>query len=217
MTNPKPNHLHPHTFLTIKPFKPLKIITMNWFIKCFKQYADFKGRARRREFWWFTLINFIIIFILVIGMIVPLVGSLLNNPEFMEMASDSSFDAQTYGSEFEADIYRQMLHTPFFYIYVIYALIILVPSLAVTVRRLHDTGRSGWWALLILVGYLPNLIKANLNPGVGMNIILALLSLAACVVLIVFMFLDSQPGSNKWGPNPKEPNWDDETDLQPAE
>ena len=37
---------------------------MKWFLKCIRQYADFKGRARRKEFWWFTLINFIICLIL---------------------------------------------------------------------------------------------------------------------------------------------------------
>jgi uncharacterized membrane protein YhaH (DUF805 family) len=62
----------------------------------------------------------------------------------------------------------------------IYALAVLIPSIAVTVRRLHDTGRSGWWILIVLV------------PLVGW------------IVLLVFMVLDSQPGSNEYGPNPKE-------------
>lgn len=181
---------------------------MNWFIKCFKQYADFKGRARRREFWWFTLINFIIAFILMICMMVPLVGSLLNNPEFMEMASNSSLDAQTYGSEFEADIYRQMLHTPFFYIYTIYALVVLVPGLAVTVRRLHDTGRSGWWVMLSVGASIVSSIASNaLQDSPAVNLLVQILCLAANIVLIVWLFFDSQEGENKWGPNPKEPNW----------
>lgn len=61
----------------------------------------------------------------------------------------------------------------------IYALAVLVPSIAVSVRRLHDTGRSGWWLLISLV------------PLVG------------GIVLIVFLVLDSQAGENKYGPNPK--------------
>jgi uncharacterized membrane protein YhaH (DUF805 family) len=56
---------------------------------------------------------------------------------------------------------------------------VLVPSIAVTVRRLHDTGRSGWWILISLV------------PVIGW------------IVLLVFMLTDSQPGSNQYGPNPK--------------
>ena len=61
----------------------------------------------------------------------------------------------------------------------IYGLAVLVPSLAVGARRLHDTGRSGWWQLIGLV------------PLIGI------------IVLIVFFVQDSQPGSNEHGPNPK--------------
>ena len=62
----------------------------------------------------------------------------------------------------------------------IYALGVLIPSLAVGVRRLHDTNRSGWWLLIGLV------------PLIGL------------IVLIVFFVQDSQPGANEYGPNPKE-------------
>lgn len=61
----------------------------------------------------------------------------------------------------------------------LYALATLLPNLAVTARRLHDTDRSGWW---ILVGLVP---------------------LIGGIVLLVFMCLDSQPGGNRFGPNPK--------------
>lgn len=61
----------------------------------------------------------------------------------------------------------------------IYALGIFIPSLAVTVRRLHDTSRSGWW---ILIAFIP---------------------LIGALVLIIFAVLDSTPGSNKFGPDPK--------------
>jgi uncharacterized membrane protein YhaH (DUF805 family) len=62
----------------------------------------------------------------------------------------------------------------------LYALAVFLPSLAVTFRRLHDTDKSGWWVLISLV------------PFVGW------------IVLLVFMILDSDPGVNKYGPNPKE-------------
>lgn len=61
----------------------------------------------------------------------------------------------------------------------LYSLFILLPSLGVTVRRLHDTGRSGWWILLSLV------------PFIG------------SIVLIVFACLDSHDGDNQYGSNPK--------------
>ena len=62
----------------------------------------------------------------------------------------------------------------------IYGLAILISGLAVTVRRLHDTGRSGWWLLIAFV------------PIVG------------SIVLLVFMVQDSTPGPNNFGPSPKE-------------
>jgi uncharacterized membrane protein YhaH (DUF805 family) len=62
----------------------------------------------------------------------------------------------------------------------IYSLAVLIPTLSVTVRRLHDIDRTGWW---ILIGLLP---------------------LIGAVVLLVFALLEGTPGSNRYGPNPKE-------------
>lgn len=59
------------------------------------------------------------------------------------------------------------------------SLALLLPGLAVAIRRLHDTGRSGWWVLIALI------------PIVG------------AIILIVFCVQDSQPGQNPYGPNPK--------------
>jgi uncharacterized membrane protein YhaH (DUF805 family) len=62
----------------------------------------------------------------------------------------------------------------------LYSLAVLIPSLAVAVRRLHDTNRSGWWILI------------NLIPVIGW------------IIFIIFAVQDSQPGPNQYGPNPKE-------------
>mgnify|MGYP003460229328 CR=1 FL=1 len=61
----------------------------------------------------------------------------------------------------------------------IYSLAVLIPGIAVSVRRLHDTNRSGWWLLIVFV------------PLIGV------------IVLFVYMVQDSQPGENQYGPNPK--------------
>ena len=61
----------------------------------------------------------------------------------------------------------------------IYTLAVFLPGLGVAIRRLHDTGRSGWWLLIGLI------------PFIGV------------VVLIIFMVMDSEPGQNKYGQNPK--------------
>lgn len=61
----------------------------------------------------------------------------------------------------------------------LYCLAVFVPSIAVTVRRLHDTNHRGWW---VLIGLIP---------------------LVGGIVLLVFTVMDSQPGANRFGPNPK--------------
>ena len=118
---------------------------MHWYLDVLKKYAVFGGRARRKEYWLFTLFNMIIAYGLLA--IDYLVGT-------------------DYGSNMGL-------------LYTLYILATLLPSLAVFVRRLHDTGRSGWW---FFIGFVP---------------------LVGAIILIVFMVLDSQSGSNKYGENPK--------------
>ncbi len=108
---------------------------MNWYLQALKKYADFSGRARRKEYWFFVLFNIIISVVLTVCDV------------FMG----------TYSA----------------------AASILIPGIAVSVRRLHDTGRSGWWLLIVLV------------PLIGW------------IVLLIFMLIDGQPGQNAYGPSPK--------------
>ncbi len=119
---------------------------MNYYLDVLKKYADFTGRARRAEYWYFVLFNVIISF--VIGFVDGIFG--------------------TYAAEAELGL----LGT-------IYALAVFVPSIAVAARRLHDTGRSGWWQLILFI------------PLIGV------------IVLIVFLVLDSHPYENEYGANPK--------------
>ncbi|TYP92196.1 Uncharacterized membrane protein YhaH, DUF805 family [Fodinibius salinus] len=125
---------------------------MEWYMKVLRQYADFNGRARRKEFWMFTLINFLIY----LGLYVLAFAVGASDPE-------SALAAVIFG------------------VIGLYGLGILIPSLAVSVRRLHDTGRSGWWILIQLV------------PAIG------------AIVLIVFLVQDSDTGANEYGENPKGP------------
>ncbi|OYW39782.1 MAG: hypothetical protein B7Z35_03200 [Hydrogenophilales bacterium 12-61-10] len=119
---------------------------MNWYLGVLKQYAVFKGRARRKEYWFFILFN--------------LIASLvLTGVDFMTGSLDAELGMGLLSG--------------------LYSLAVLIPSLAVTVRRLHDTGRTGWW---LLIGLIP---------------------LIGAIVLLVFMLLDSQPGDNEYGAHPK--------------
>lgn len=95
----------------------------------FSNYANFSGRARRSEYWYFALFLLIISLIPIVNLIVGLIS--------------------------------------------------IIPSIAVSVRRLHDIGKSGWWLLLFLI------------PIIGY------------IVLLIWACTDSQPGENQWGANPK--------------
>jgi uncharacterized membrane protein YhaH (DUF805 family) len=111
-----------------------------------RQYATFRGRARRAEYWWFVLFS----------MLVSLVAGIIDAVLGTTMQSGVGF------------------------VGLVASLALLLPSLAVAVRRLHDTDRSAWWLLIALV------------------------PVAGAVVLLVFMLLDGTPQSNRHGPSPKQ-------------
>jgi len=119
---------------------------MNWYLEVLKKYAVFDGRARRKEYWYFFLIN------TVISVFLAFIDS--------------------FTGTISEDVGIGLLDG-------LYALAVLIPGTAVTVRRLHDTDRSGWW---ILIGLIP---------------------VIGGIALLVFMVLDSTPGDNQYGPNPK--------------
>lgn len=114
-------------------------LIMEWYLKALRQYADFSGRARRKEYWMFTLVS------VMISVVLAILDSVL-----------------TTG-----------------FLGLLYALAVLLPSLAVGARRLHDTGRSGWWQL---IGIIP---------------------LVGAVVLIVFFAAEGERQPNAYGPDPK--------------
>src|SRR5690606_15114716 len=89
---------------------------MDWYLKVIRNYVGFSGRARRKEYWMFVLIN------IVISIVLAMVDGMLG---------------LKVGGEQGAGLLG-----------LIYSLAILLPSIAVGVRRLHDTGRSGWWMLI---------------------------------------------------------------------
>ena len=141
-----------------------------------EKYADFSGRAPRAEYWWYTLALIIAyIVIMIIESITGLKGMVLG------------------------------LYGP---ITLLLALGTIVPNLAVGVRRLHDTNRSAWW-LLLLAPYLlfAILTVMALRSGGGMAAvgaagIVGIVGMVCCIIYLVLMVLPSQPGENRYGPNP---------------
>ncbi len=113
---------------------------INYWKACFQKYADFNGRARRSEYWYFTLMNIIIMIPLYIIAIMFFVNGMV------------------------------ALGVVFIALYMIYALGTFVPSLASIVRRLHDIGKSGWMfcvSFIPLAGpiWLLVLLATDSQPG----------------------------------------------------
>ncbi|MDR1494249.1 MAG: DUF805 domain-containing protein [Planctomycetaceae bacterium] len=138
-----------------------------------KKRVNFSGRSRRQEFWWFQMINTIISFsvVLVNVLIMFMIGF-----SFAGIRDNDFLKNQAGGFAVVMTILLLVINVAF----AVYFILLIVPYWAVLVRRLHDTGNSGWWAILALIPYCIGFI-----------------------FLLPFLIHDSQPGSNKYGPNPK--------------
>ena len=108
---------------------------IDWFMNCLKNYANFQGRARRKEYWFFVLVYI--------------------------------------GLSIVAGIIDGVLGT-YYVVSGILMLAMIIPSLSVAVRRLHDTGRTGWWYLIAFVPF-------------------------GAFVLIYWFASDTKPETNQWG------------------
>ena len=120
---------------------------MHWFIYSLKKYGNFNGRARRTEYWMFSLFNLVLLSVAI--MFDNLIGWTAPNIGFGPL----------YG---------------------IYMLAVTIPSISVSVRRLHDTGNRGWMVLISLI------------PIVG------------ALWFLYLMVKDGDSGRNNYGPDPKE-------------
>ncbi|MET4156461.1 DUF805 domain-containing protein [Agromyces sp. PvR057] len=114
----------------------------------FRSYARFSGRASRSEFWWATLFQSILGFVLGILLGIALMFGLM--AVFAAAVQGNSEDLGAFGVPTWTWNLTLAIGGPIL-IAVVLSLPLLLPSIAVTVRRLHDTNRSGWWYLLSLI------------------------------------------------------------------
>lgn len=119
---------------------------MKWFLKVLRQYSDFNGRARRKEYFMFNLFNALF------GIVLMIIATIL---------------VKVTESEF------------FILLYLIYIFATLLPSLAVSIRRMHDIGKSGW---MLLVSFIP---------------------LIGSFWVLFLLITESDQGENEYGKNPK--------------
>ena len=172
----------------------------------FRKYFDFKGRARRSEYWWYCL------FCVVACLIWALFGTLL-------LALPISMVVQHVSGNETAGLTTMII------ILCVPLLFLVLPSISVQVRRLHDTGRSGWWVvasfiLEIVASALPFFLfgwdaidfdfteefsrSFELSTAAGVaDVAFSIATNAMSIILIVFSVFDSHKTENKYGPSPK--------------
>jgi len=134
---------------------------MEWMLMPLRRYADFQGRSRRKEYWMFALGLFLVYFVVVV------IGGLL-----------IGFGSATTGSDSATALFA----SPVIILIALLGLGVLIPSLAVQVRRFHDQDKSGWFVLLGLIPYVGS------------------------IIVLVFMCLEGTKGPNRFGGDPKDPS-----------
>ena len=132
---------------------------MKWIIVYFKRYMDFSGRSTKEEYWYPIIFHVFIYLILITTYII--------------LFSFFFTSSLVYGSAFGSVI--SFLLVLIFIISLLYFLLIFIPLLSVSIRRLHDIGYSGWYLLISFIPFLGQ-------------------------IFLIFLFLkDSERGKNKWG------------------
>ena len=127
---------------------------MKWYLKAMSEYVNFQGRARRKEYWMFALFYLIIL----------MGATVLDN---------------IAGLCFEYQLMGQTVSMGYGPSYLLMVVLHFFPALGVAIRRLHDTGRSGWMYLILLI------------PLIGI------------IWFLVLLARDSEVGRNKYGEHPK--------------
>ncbi len=178
---------------------------MHWMLMPLRRYADFQGRSRRQEYWMYALLQVIVYFVFLV-----LAAMLVTGGGAVPLTGDPF---PTAGIGFLPSV-----------LYGLWWLGTLIPGLAVAIRRLHDTNRTGWWILGPIVPYILAFVLAfgaiigagGTDPSGGgiiaggiAAIILLLAALGMAVVIFVFTVLEGTRGPNRFGQDPKQPLYAD--------
>ena len=131
---------------------------MKWYLRVMlENYANFSGRARRREYWMFSLFFFIVCMALLFLTVLL----------FLAMGDTVNYTSNEWVNEVLAGLW------------ILFFAAHILPGFALTIRRLHDIGKSGWWYLVAFIPYVGSLI------------------------IFIFSVMPGQVGENTWGPDPK--------------
>ena len=153
--------------------------------KCFSKYCTFSGRARRSEFWFFACFFAIIIgipFIIIFSEEINMINESFENQKIISKCKEDKKydDSQDYSDCYNMEVHSS--YSPIFYMSIIFIIfgeiILFIPMVSVSVRRLHDIGKSGTFLILYLIP-LGN------------------------IILLILFVQDSQQTDNQYGPSPK--------------
>ena len=180
------------------------------------KYVQFEGRSRRSEFWYWVL------FRILVGMAMGAIAGIVFVPVISELAANPKMD----------DGHSIALMSRMFSLYPLFTLVglgLFLPTLAVTVRRLHDINRSGWWIIMPIVAFIAGMIvfmvvcgvtAFNLsqtnghatdsqNFGAVITLVLSMFGflglpvLIADVIMLIFFVTEGTKGVNRFGEDPK--------------
>ena len=150
---------------------------MEWYLKVIRNYATFKGRARRKEYWMFILFNFII------GIVLSIIDNVLGlTYNYSEYSSGGTLSS-------------------------LYNLFVFIPTLAVTVRRLHDVNKSGWLIGIMYIGlavFMLIMFTMIFAQSFGVMLIIpGLVMFGYGIYLFVLTVTEGDSGPNQYGEDPK--------------
>jgi len=180
---------------------------IQWALRPLKKYAVFSGRASRAEFWWFFLFLMVIWFVMYFVMLSSLMSV------GMSQTAPSAGVAGAFGI--------------FGIVVLLFWLGLLIPTIAVQTRRLHDTNRSGWWLggfyllygvyIAMILGSMGSMMSSAMTGAqpdpsqvpmamFGGTMILGLVMFVYMIVLLVFYCMPGTAGVNRYGPDPYGPD-----------
>ncbi len=182
------------------------------FTSCMRRFACFKGRATRKEYWSFILFSFVLtlpfilgIFATIVMEISPYFTTVINNPDLAsaQQALDTKLKSyEQMGHLLESDNSSRI----WFILILLLQAFFFIPNLAVSIRRFHDLGSTAW--IPVISATLSSLGTAHtVIPFLSPELTNAhsLLSLPFALIILIFAFRDSQPGTNRYGTSTKYP------------
>jgi len=158
---------------------------MEWMFMPLKRYAEFGGRSRRMEYWMWIVFQFLL------GIVFQMLIFAVGGGAMMAAGGDPTGAMAAGGAIMIV-----------FLLAILVSLAFIIPSIAVAVRRLHDTNRSGWWILAPLAGYVLIFLGAGMESS-AISLVGGLITIGLAITLLVFYFLDGTPGPNRFGEDPK--------------